>query len=248
MKWKWNLRWRRSHWWTFGVLCVGEVVEHDFDVEVLRHVGIDLVQKGEEVSRGVGLFDVGDHGARRDVQRREQVAGAVALIVMCCPRRRARQHRESRCRSVERLDLGLFVDGKDHRSDRGVQIEPDDVTDLLYQVSGSGETLKASSRQGFRPKARQISDTVWRLIPCFFARPLVDQCVASDGVDSKVSTTTASTMSSPMLRAAPGRGASTSPSRRYLSKAVPPFPDCDRDARRALPRPRDQSSHRHSRG
>jgi hypothetical protein len=55
------------------------------------------------------------------------------------PRRGARQHREGRCRSVERLDLGLFVDGKDHRSDRGVQIEPDDVTDLLYEQRVGGD-------------------------------------------------------------------------------------------------------------
>ena len=95
---------------------------------------------------------------------------------------------------------------------------------IFSTSSGSGETLKASSRQGFRPKARQISETVWRLIPCFFARPLVDQCVASDGADSKVSTTTASTTSSPMLRTAPGRGASTSPSRRWVAKRWRHFP------------------------
>jgi len=54
---------------------------------------------------------------------------------------------------------------------------------------------------------------VW-LIPCFSASPLVDQWVASGGAFSRVSTTIASTFSSLMVRAAPVRGASTSPSRR----------------------------------
>jgi hypothetical protein len=54
---------------------------------------------------------------------------------------------------------------------------------------------------------------VWE-IPCLAASPRVDQCVASDGAVSRVSTTIASTTSSPMVRAAPGLGASTSPSRR----------------------------------
>ena len=84
--------------------------------------------------------------------------------------------------------------------------------------SGSGETLKLSCRHGLSPKARQISSTVVWLIPCLAARPRVDQCVASGGADSRVSTTTASITSSPIVRAAPGRGASTSPSRRSAAK------------------------------
>jgi hypothetical protein len=40
------------------------------------------------------------------------------------------------------------------------------------------------------------------------ANPRVDQCVASAGAVSKVSTTTASTTSSVTVRFAPGRGAS----------------------------------------
>src|SRR3954447_15675732 len=84
--------------------------------------------------------------------------------------------------------------------------------------SGSGETLKESCRHGLSPNARQISPTVVWEIPCFAANPRVDQCVASFGAVSKVSTTTASTTSSPIVRAAPGLGASTSPSRRSCAK------------------------------
>src|SRR5487761_2103322 len=53
--------------------------------------------------------------------------------------------------------------------------------------SGSGEALNDPSFQGFSPKARQISETVWRLMPCFFASPLVDHDrldeVIPDGAD-----------------------------------------------------------------
>jgi len=78
--------------------------------------------------------------------------------------------------------------------------------------------LKESSRQGLSPKARQISRTVVWLILCLAARLRVDQCVASGGALSSVSTTTASITSSPIVRAAPGRGASTRPSRRPSAK------------------------------
>jgi len=64
------------------------------------------------------------------------------------------------------------------------------------------------------PKARQISLTVCRLIPCRWAIDRVDQCAASLGVVSSVSTTTASTTSSLIVRAAPGLGASASSSSR----------------------------------
>lgn len=84
--------------------------------------------------------------------------------------------------------------------------------------SGSGGTLKLSSRQGLSPNAFQIWATVSWLMPCFLASPRVDQCVASGGADSNVSTRTASMTSSPTVRAAPGRGASVNPSSRSAAK------------------------------
>jgi hypothetical protein len=46
--------------------------------------------------------------------------------------------------------------------------------------SGSGETLNSSCRQGLSPNARQISETVCRLIPCRAASARVDQCIVTD--------------------------------------------------------------------
>jgi len=50
------------------------------------------------------------------------------------------------------------------------------------------------------------------LMPMALAIERVDQCVASVGFDSRVLTMTASTRSSAMVRGAPGRGSSSSPS------------------------------------
>ena len=64
---------------------------------------------------------------------------------------------------------------------------------------------------GVSPNARQILPTVSREIPCLAAIPRVDQWVSSPGVVSNRWTTTASTMSSVMVRGAPERGRSTNP-------------------------------------
>jgi hypothetical protein len=42
---------------------------------------------------------------------------------------------------------------------------------IFSTSSGSGLTLKLSERQGLSPKARQISATVWWLIPCLGGCP-----------------------------------------------------------------------------
>jgi hypothetical protein len=79
---------------------------------------------------------------------------------------------------------------------------------------GSVDSLKVSTRCGLSPNARQIRLIADCDMPSWRARLRVDQWVASAGVVSKVATSTCSTCSSVMVRAAPGRGSSASPSRR----------------------------------
>jgi hypothetical protein len=68
------------------------------------------------------------------------------------------------------------------------------------------DNLKLSARCGCSPKARQIKlIDIW-LIPIALAIERVDQCVASFGFCSKVFKITDSTLSSVILRGAPGRG------------------------------------------
>jgi hypothetical protein len=79
---------------------------------------------------------------------------------------------------------------------------------------GSLDSLKVSWRWGLRPNAFQIRPTVDPLRPDLLAIEARDQCVASFGVDSRVSVRTFSTCSSLTFRGAPGRGSSASPSSR----------------------------------
>jgi hypothetical protein len=85
--------------------------------------------------------------------------------------------------------------------------------------SGSLESLKYSTRCGFRPNADQIRPTqVSGETPAALAIERVDQRVASLSLASKVLTTICLTLSSLILRGAPGRGSSKGPSRRSAMK------------------------------
>ncbi len=84
--------------------------------------------------------------------------------------------------------------------------------------SGSGETLKLSWSQGLSPNARQISATVSWLMPCFAARPRVDQWVASGGADSQRVDQDRLDHVVADRAGRPGRGASVNPSSRSTAK------------------------------
>jgi hypothetical protein len=90
--------------------------------------------------------------------------------------------------------------------------------------SGSRDSLNVSARCGCSRNAFQIRPTVERLNPEWAAIEARDQCVASRGVDSRVSATTRSTSSSVIVRGAPGRGSSTSPSSRSATNRARHFP------------------------
>jgi hypothetical protein len=122
-----------------GSLMGAEIVEDDVDVEVVGHVAVDLVQEGHQVGAGMRRADVSDDLAGGDVQGREEIAGAVALIVMGGPLRGGGQHRQRWGGSIESLDLRFLVDGEHRRLDRRVHVQADQIADLLHQV-GVGAT------------------------------------------------------------------------------------------------------------
>src|SRR5262249_7375941 len=90
--------------------------------------------------------------------------------------------------------------------------------------SGSADSLKVSVRWGCSAKAPQIRCTALRLRPLACAIDRVLQCVASAGVVSRVRVSTRSTCASVIVRGAPGRGSSRSPSSRRLRNRVRPLP------------------------
>jgi hypothetical protein len=84
--------------------------------------------------------------------------------------------------------------------------------------AGSDEGLNVSARCGRRPKARRMRAAAVRLMPARRAIGRVRRCVAFLGASSSVGATGRSTASSPMVRGAPERGASASPSSRCSAK------------------------------
>jgi hypothetical protein len=68
-------------------------------------------------------------------------------------------HRQNRLRALERLDLGLFVDGEDHGVGRGVMYSP--TTSRIFSTScGSGDSLNDSVRCGCSQNVRQMRPTM----------------------------------------------------------------------------------------
>jgi hypothetical protein len=84
----------------------------------------------------------------------------------------------------------------------------------LSTNKGSFDSFQVSTRCGASPNARHTRDTVDCDIPRCAAIARVDQCVASRGAVSSVAVISASTCVSDTVRGRPGRGSSSSPSRR----------------------------------
>src|SRR3954452_2297215 len=109
---------------------VGGVVVHDeMDIEIIRHIGLDRVEKFAEFGGAMAREALADYPAGGDVERGEQRGGAVAGIVMAAPRRLAAPPGRGAWRgrlagapgrgawpgwlaAVERLDLRLLVDAQ----------------------------------------------------------------------------------------------------------------------------------------
>ena len=100
----------------------------------------------------VGLA-AGDHLASRDVERGEQIQGAMPHVIVGATLGLAEVHRQDRLRPLQRLDLRLLVDREDHRIRRRRHVQPHDVADLLdeLRIRRELETLGAMRLQPERP-------------------------------------------------------------------------------------------------
>jgi hypothetical protein len=91
-----------------GCLVRRAVVEHKMHVEVLRDLLIDRLQELVKLDRAMAVVQLADYLAGREVKRRVQARGAVALVVVGRALRGARQHRQDRLSAIQRLDLALL--------------------------------------------------------------------------------------------------------------------------------------------
>jgi len=80
------------------------------NVEVGRHITLDLVQEFAELARAVAGHALADDGAGFDIERREQRCRPVPLVVVRAPLDLPGPHRQQRLRAVERLHLAFLID------------------------------------------------------------------------------------------------------------------------------------------
>jgi hypothetical protein len=89
-----------------------KIVEDHVHVELMGNLAVDRVQEGDEVRTAMGRLDVGDDTPGSVVEGGEEITGTVALVGVRGSRRCGGQRGQGRGGAVERLDLGLLVDGE----------------------------------------------------------------------------------------------------------------------------------------
>jgi hypothetical protein len=124
-----------------GMLVGGVVVEDRVDRLAGGNFALDGVEETDELLMPVALHVLADHGSVEHVHRRKQGRRPVSLVVVGHGSGSALLERQAGLRSVERLDLALFVDGEDDGVRRRIDVEPDDVAQLVDEggVVGSLE-------------------------------------------------------------------------------------------------------------
>ena len=86
----------------FWLLVGGVVVQDDVDCLVLGHLGLDGIEKADELLMPVPLHVAADHRSVENIERGKQGRGPVALVVVghCCAA--AALQREAGLGAVER--------------------------------------------------------------------------------------------------------------------------------------------------
>src|ERR1700735_633109 len=116
------------------VLMGGVVVEDYMDDLADRDLGLDLIEKADELLMPVLLHALPDDRTVEHVERREERGRSVALIVMGHRPAAPLLQRQARLGPVQRLDLGFLIKGQHHRMGRWIDIEPDHITKLLGKM------------------------------------------------------------------------------------------------------------------
>ena len=98
-----------------GGLVGAVVVDNEVDRELCGNIGVDGVEKFAELDRPVATMALADHSAGFEVERGEQVGGAVTLIIMGAPLGLPGPQREQWLGAIQGLDLGLLVGAQHHR-------------------------------------------------------------------------------------------------------------------------------------
>ena len=153
-----------------------------------------------------------------------EVGGAVSAVVVGAALRGAGHQRQDRRGAVQRLDPGSFRPRRATTAAvRRVQVQAHHVAHLVdeLRVRGQLELLDEVGLEAERPPVMACTED--RETPTASAIDRVDQCVAPTGADSRVRTITSSTLASPMVRGAPGRGSVAEPVEAALGEPRTPL-------------------------
>ena len=113
-------------------MCVRRVVVEDgVDSHVRRRLCVEQVQELAKFLMPMARQTRADDGALEDIQRGKQRRRPVPLVVVGHGAGSAGFHRQAGLRSLQRLDLALFVDTEDQGLFGRIHVEPDDVGELL---------------------------------------------------------------------------------------------------------------------
>ena len=138
-------------------LVGGQVVQDDVDVEMARRSAVDVFEEREHVVSGVPFAGRGVHLAGGDVERGEQVDGAVAAVVMVAARPGL-----SGSDGWVRSNAWIWVfSSKLNTTARSGGSRYSPITSSsLASKSGSAEILNTSVRHGRSPASRQMRATM----------------------------------------------------------------------------------------
>src|SRR5579864_2732817 len=93
-----------------GALVSAVVVQNEMDVEFRRHLLFQLIEKPGELLAAMARQATADDLAVEDVEGGEQRRGSVPFVVMGLAFRQSWPQRQNGSRSVQRLNLALFID------------------------------------------------------------------------------------------------------------------------------------------
>lgn len=110
------------------------VVQDQVKFQGGRRHAINLSQKGKEFCRSMATRYAAHYFPSRHVKSRVQAASSVSLVVVGSPLHLMRLQRKHRLRSVQSLNLGLLIDGKDHGVLRRIQVETHDILYLFSKI------------------------------------------------------------------------------------------------------------------
>ena len=92
------------------------------DVEIVRDVAFDLAQKAQELPASMAWVATPDDRAGGGVESGKQRERPVPRVIVGAPLDLSRTHRQQWLRSVQRLNLALFVYAQDDCLLRRIQI------------------------------------------------------------------------------------------------------------------------------